>query len=229
MLAKAHIAVGMAAAFSIVRPRTVAEALPVIAGGALGCLICDLDCENKSEKNDSSHWRVVMALVAAAALIEDHLLDAGMWRSIGHSCDSLLRLFGQSGSYSLRLFGQDGIYLSNSGVAGQYLWFAGLAGFVITCVFASGSGHRGFSHSLLAMALETVFLWLVFPTAAVPFAIAFASHVLLDMMNKRSVRLFYPAKKGMCLGWFYADRLANKVFTACGTIWLIVAIIICRR
>ena len=187
----------MAAAFSIVRPETVAEALPVIAGGALGCLICDLDCENKSEKSDSSRWRAVMALVAAAALIEDHLLDAGMWRSLGQN--------------------------------GQYLWFAGLAGFVITCVFAGGSGHRGFSHSLLAMGLETLCLWLVFPAVAVPFSIAFASHVLLDMMNKRSVRLFYPAKKGLCLGWFYADRLANKVFTACGIVWLIAAIIICRR
>ena len=197
MLAKAHIAVGMAAAFSIVRPETVAEALPVIAGGALGCLICDLDCENKSEKSDSSRWRAVMALVAAAALIEDHLLDAGMWRSLGQN--------------------------------GQYLWFAGLAGFVITCVFAGGSGHRGFSHSLLAMGLETLCLWLVFPAVVVPFSIAFASHVLLDMMNKRSVRLFYPAKKGLCLGWFYADRLANKVFTACGIVWLIAAIIICRR
>ena len=197
MLAKAHIAVGMAAAFSIVRPETVAEALPVIAGGALGCLICDLDCENKSEKSDSSRWRAVMALVAAAALIEDHLLDAGMWRSLGQN--------------------------------GQYLWFAGLAGFVITCVFAGGSGHRGFSHSLLAMGLETACLWLIFPAVAMPFAIAFASHVLLDMMNKRSVRLFYPAKKGLCLGWFYADRLANKVFTACGIVWLIAAIIICRR
>ena len=197
MLAKAHIAVGMAAAFSIVRPETVAEALPVIAGGALGCLICDLDCEKKSEKSDSSRWRAVMALVAAAALIEDHLLDAGMWRSLGQN--------------------------------GQYLWFAGLAGFVITCVFAGGSGHRGFSHSLLAMGLETLCLWLVFPAVAVPFSIAFASHVLLDMMNKRSVRLFYPAKKGLCLGWFYADRLANKVFTACGIVWLIAAIIICRR
>ena len=48
----------MAAAFSIVRPGTVAEALPVIAGGALGCLICDLDCENRSEKSESSHWRM---------------------------------------------------------------------------------------------------------------------------------------------------------------------------
>ena len=197
MLAKAHIAVGMAAAFSIMRPETVAEALPVIAGGALGCLICDLDCENKSEKSDSSRWRAVMALVAAAALIEDHLLDAGMWRSLGQS--------------------------------GQYLWFAGLAGFVITCVFAGGSGHRGFSHSLLAMGLEAACLWLIFPAVAVPFAAAFASHVILDMMNKRSVRLFYPAKKGICLGWFYADRLANKVFTAFGTVWLIAAIIICRR
>ena len=187
----------MAAAFSIVRPETVAEALPVIAGGALGCLICDLDCENKSEKSDSSHWRVVMVLVAAAALIEDYLLDAGMWRTLGHM--------------------------------GPYLWFAGLAGFVITCVFASGSGHRGFSHSLLALALETAFLWLVFPATALPFAIAFASHVLLDMMNKRSVRLFYPAKKGMCLGWFYADKLADKVAAMCGTIWLIAAVVLSIR
>ena len=198
----------MAAAFSIVRPETVAGALPVIAGGALGCLICDLDCENKSEKSDSSHWRIVMAVAAAAALIEDYLLDAGMWRSLGQSGGPLWRLPGQ---------------------AGQYLWFAGLAGFVVTCVFASGSGHRGFSHSLLALALETACLWLVFPAAALPFAIAFSSHVLLDMMNKRSVRLFYPAKKGICFGWFYADRLANKVVAACGAVWLTVAVILSLR
>ena len=49
MLAKAHVTVGMAAAFTIMRPETVAEALPVITGGALGCLICDLDCEVKAE------------------------------------------------------------------------------------------------------------------------------------------------------------------------------------
>ena len=209
----------MAAAFSIVRPETVAEALPVIAGGALGCLICDLDCENKSEKSDSSHWRVVMVLVAAAALIEDHLLGAGMWRSLGQSGYYLWRALGMNGNYALSPL----VNIS------QYLWFAGLAGFVITCVFAGGSGHRGFSHSLLAMGLETACLWLIFPTAAIPFAVAFSSHVLLDVMNKRSVRLFYPAKKGICFGWFYADRLANKAFTACGTLWLIAAIIICLR
>ena len=209
----------MAAAFSIVRPGTVAEALPVIAGGALGCLICDLDCENKSEKSDSSHWRAVMVMVAAAALVEDHLLNAGMWRSFGASGNNLMDLLGQN---------RDALS-GSSGQIGTYLWFAGLAGFVITCAFASGSGHRGFSHSLLAMALETICLWLIFPAVAAPFAIAFASHVLLDMMNKRSVRLLYPSKKGFCLGWFYADKLANKVVTAGGTAWMIAAVILCLR
>ena len=193
MLAKAHVTIGMAAAFTAVQPQAIPEALPVIVGASLGCLICDIDCDIAAEKTDSSHWRMVMAAVAVAALIEDHLLNAGMWRSLGDR--------------------------------GSYLWFAGLVGFVLTCTFAGISSHRGFSHSLLALALETVCVWLVFPTAALSFAIAFASHLVLDLMNKRPVRLFYPAKKGVSLKWFYADRLANKVFAFAGCIWLIAAII----
>ena len=135
-----------------------------------------------------------MAFVAIAALIEDHLLDAGMWRSLADR--------------------------------GSYLWFAGLVGFVLTCTFAGISSHRGFSHSLLALALETISVWLVFPTAAMPFAIAFMSHLVLDLMNKRPVRLLYPAKKGVSLKWFYADRLANKFFAFAGGLWLIAVIIL---
>lgn len=197
MLAKAHVTVGMAAAFTIMKPETVAEALPVIAGGALGCLICDLDCEVTKEKTESSHWRVVMGLITAAALIEDHLLNAGMWNYLGKN--------------------------------GSYLWFAGLVVFVLTGGFASVSSHRGFSHSLLALALFAGSLWLIFPAMTIPFAITFVSHLILDILNKRSVRLFYPKEKGICLGMFYADRFANKVFTAAGSAWLAMAIILCLR
>ena len=197
MMAKAHITVGMAAAFTIMSPDNIPEALPVITGASLGRLICDLDCENKAEKSDSSRWRIVMAVVAAAALIEDHLLDAGMWKTLESS--------------------------------GSYLWFAGIAGFALVCTFAGISSHRGFSHSLLALALESLCLWLVFPAAVMPFAIAFVSHLLLDLMNKRSVRLLYPAKKGFCLKWFYADRLANKLCASAGCIWLIAAFLISIR
>ena len=197
MMAKAHITVGMAAAAAIMMPRDISGALPVIAGASLGCLICDIDCDNKSEKADSSRWRKVMAAVALAALIEDHLLDAGIWRSIGQN--------------------------------GSYLWFAGLAGFILTCTFAGLSNHRGFSHSLLALALESLSLWLIFPLLMKTFAIAFISHQILDIMNKKPVRLLYPVRRGFCLGWFYADRLADKLFAAGGSLWLIITAAVCMR
>jgi len=197
MLAKAHITIGMAAALTIAAPESIPEALPVITGASLGCLICDLDCDNPREKQDSSHWRIVMFAVAAAALFEDHHIDAGMWRSVAQS--------------------------------GSYLWCASIAVFALTCAFASVSSHRGFSHSFAALILEAFSLWLVFPAAAVPFVIAFASHLILDMTNKRPVRVFYPLKKGISFGWFYADRLANKVCAAIGSVWLIAEALIVLR
>ena len=197
MLAKAHITIGMAAALTIAAPESIPEALPVITGASLGCLICDLDCDNPREKQDSSHWRIVMFAVAAAALFEDHHIDAGMWRSVAQS--------------------------------GSYLWCAGIAVFALTCAFASVSSHRGFSHSFAALILEAFSLWLVFPAAAVPFVIAFASHLILDMTNKRPVRVFYPLKKGISFGWFYADRLANKVCAAIGSVWLILEVLFIVR
>ena len=187
----------MAAAFTIMAPESVPEALPVITGASLGCLICDLDCDSPTEKKDSSHWRAVMFAVAAAALLEDYHIDAGMWRSLTQS--------------------------------GSYLWCAGIAGFALTCAFASISSHRGFSHSFLALALEAFSLWLVFPAAAVPFTIAFATHLILDMTNYRSVRLLYPLKTGISFGWFHADRLANRLCGVMGSVWLIAAIAICLR
>ena len=167
MMAKAHIVVGMAAAFTITQPESIPEMVPVVTGAALGCLI--------------------------AALLEDHLIGAGMWDSLANS--------------------------------GSYLWCAGVAAFVMICAFASVSAHRGFAHSLPALVLETCSLWLVFPMAAKPFAVAFISHLVLDLLNKKPVRLLYPARKGFSLGLFYADRLANKVFAVAGTVWLIAVIL----
>lgn len=113
--------------------------------------------------------------------------------------------------------------------SGSYLWCVGVAGFVLTLAFANVSSHRGFSHSLLAMALETGFVYLIFPMAALPFAIAFATHLVLDISNRKKVRLFYPAKRGVSLRLFYADRLANRICEIAGVIWLVAAVIISVR
>ncbi len=192
MLGKAHLTIGMAAAWTLAMPESVPAALPVIAGAAAGSLICDIDCDSPRERQDASRQRILAAVITAAALIFDGATGAGMIKSVAES--------------------------------GNYLWCAGVAGLVLTLAFANVSSHRGFSHSLTAMAIETVFLYLLFPQAAPWFAAAFASHILLDITNKKRLRLFYPAKRGISLGLFYADRTANRVCEAAGTLWLITAI-----
>ena len=194
MMAKSHIAVGMAAAITVTMPHDASGALPVIAGAAAGCLICDIDCDIAEEKRDSSKWRIAMAVLVLAVLIEDHMIGGGMWDSLQEN-----------------------------------IWFIGLAGFALTCTFAGISSHRGFSHSLLACALETFWLRLIFPAMAMPFATAFLSHIILDLMNKKPVRVLYPLKKGWCLGWFYANRLANRVFEVIGAVWLVIIAAVCIR
>lgn len=201
MLGKAHLAIGMAAALTLAVPETLPAALPVITGAAAGSLICDIDCNSPSEQSDASRQRILAVIIAAAALVADRYMDGGMWLSLAE----------------------------RSAAGGIYLICAGIAGLVITLAFASISSHRGFSHSLLAMAIETACVYIILPQTAVPFAVAFATHLILDISNKKQVRLFYPAKKGVSLGLFYADRLANRVCEIGGTAWLILALIISLR
>ena len=84
------------------------------------------------------------------------------------------------------------------------------------------SEHRKFSHSLIAMILFTIPLLFINNTIAVAFIIAFISHIVLDIMNKRGVYIFYPKDKGYCLKWFYADKIANSVFLVIGILAIVV-------
>lgn len=236
MLAKAHITIGMAAALTAVRPETVPEALPVIAGAAAGCLICDIDCDIAAEKADTSAWRLGMAAVFVCVLIEDYLMGAGMWETLlSRNSHNMFMSFCMAlpewipFPVEVMLVGFVRRLAPYISWLWPHLWFFGVAGFALACTFAGISKHRGFSHSLLAMLIETACIWMVFPSVCVPFMIAFLTHIVLDVMNKKPVCVFYPVKKGICLGWFYADRTADKVFTALGTAWLAAISLLCVR
>ena len=60
---------------------------------------------------------------------------------------------------------------------------------------------------------------------ALPFAIGFLSHIGLDLLNKKPVQVFFPVKsRRMCLGWCYANRLANKFLLALGVLGAVVGL-----
>ena len=93
------------------------------------------------------------------------------------------------------------------------LIFLGLL--IVLLLFAIHGAHRDFSHSLLMFAASTVLIFLISRQTSLFYAIGFLTHLVLDVLNKKPVRVFYPAK-GVCLGWFYADGIANRVLLLLG-------------
>ncbi len=91
---------------------------------------------------------------------------------------------------------------------------AGLVLFVTLYAIGFLSKHRSFTHSLLALALYSGAIALIYPPATLCFAGAYLSHLLLDLTNKKKVPLLYPLHPGFCLGWFYAGKTANTVIMA---------------
>ncbi len=80
------------------------------------------------------------------------------------------------------------------------------------------SGHRTFTHSLLAMLLYTFALGRLCPPLTLPFCGAYASHLLLDLLNKKGLPLFYPWKWGICFYLCYADGIVNKLLLSVGVL-----------
>ncbi len=98
---------------------------------------------------------------------------------------------------------------------------AGLLLFVICAMAAAYSVHRGFSHSLLAMALYSLSLVLFLKPVVPAFAVSYLTHLALDLLNKKPLRLLYPSRKGYCLKLCRADRLGNTLCLAGGCLWLV--------
>ena len=64
-------------------------------------------------------------------------------------------------------------------------------------------------------------LFLLFSVAAA-FALGFASHVLLDLLNKMPVQLLYPSKRGkLCLRLCYASGATNTAFMWAGALGIV--------
>ena len=80
------------------------------------------------------------------------------------------------------------------------------------------SDHRGFTHSITAGALFSQAVWMICPPVVMPFAAAYASHIALDLLNKKGVRLLYPMKGGVYCDLFYSDRTANDLLFTFGII-----------
>lgn len=93
-----------------------------------------------------------------------------------------------------------------------------IAGIVFMVLYIIGfiSEHRTFTHSMMAMALFSGCFTIVYPRLGFAVFVGYASHLLLDLLNKKDVPLLFPLKKGICFHLCYASKTANKVFMFVG-------------
>lgn len=98
-------------------------------------------------------------------------------------------------------------------------WQTALIGavmFIALTVIGELSKHRDRTHSLLALALFSASTFLISFPIGKAFLIGYASHLLIDLLNKSPIRILYPLKKGICIKACYADRLGNELLLVGG-------------
>lgn len=97
----------------------------------------------------------------------------------------------------------------------EQLWM-GAVGFMALYIFGAWTSHRSFTHSILALFLFMVCVQMISPMLAVYFAMGYLSHLLLDLLNRKGMRLFYPLRSRVCFHLCYAKGFANSAFLYAG-------------
>ncbi|MDO4295757.1 MAG: metal-dependent hydrolase [bacterium] len=87
----------------------------------------------------------------------------------------------------------------------------GAALLLVVCTFGKYQPHRSFMHSIPAWVGLSGIVYFMYPPLMPPFAIAMLSHITIDLLNRKKVRLLYPAKWGLCLGLCTAGGRVNRI------------------
>jgi inner membrane protein len=98
--------------------------------------------------------------------------------------------------------------------------------FLGLCVFGTTQPHRSFMHSLPGMALLTLCVWWGAEPFAVPFCVAMGSHILLDLFNRRQVRLLYPLRWGVAFRLCSSHGVVDKVLCGVGSALTVMGLVL---
>ncbi len=106
----------------------------------------------------------------------------------------------------------------------SYNTIAGFLGLMVLCLIGRTQPHRGLMHSLPMMAVASFVVWMMYPGFMQPFAIGYASHLVIDLLNYKGEQLLFPLSKRFSLGLCKSDGIVNKVMLVCGTLLSIVLV-----
>ena len=191
MLGRTHKRIGIVASFAILQPTTVPACLGALAAGSIGGFICDVDIlfRNHPAKDEEQE--------------RDDYYDEEWEDAI--SSIILFLLFVLVDNY----FGGGAVdwFLSHLG----FRTIAAISVFALIIVCGTLAPHRSYMHSLLVGVALSSCLYVVCAPIAPAFTIGFASHILLDLMNKTGIRLFWPIRKRFMFNLCASSKKADAI------------------
>jgi len=95
---------------------------------------------------------------------------------------------------------------------------AGLIALTVLVVLGLNSNHRGFTHSILALVLFSTAAYAVVGNSSTWFAIGYASHLVIDLFNKKGESLLFPINVKVCFNLCAADGITNKLLGSLATV-----------
>lgn len=126
-------------------------------------------------------------------------------RLVALSCIFIMAIMVSDLFFNTKIF--SGI-MSNGGIIRILI---GMAIFIGVCAYGKEQPHRTFMHSLLALVLLDIGLLIAFRKIVVYFSIGFLSHIGIDILNKRKVKVLYPFGDGIALSLCTAKGLVNDL------------------
>lgn len=82
MMGKTHITVGIATSLVACQPATLKDLFAAVIGGAVGGVICDIECRSRPEMRDALYARFITLGIVAAILLVDWITKTGLCVSI---------------------------------------------------------------------------------------------------------------------------------------------------
>lgn len=194
MLRDTHIAAGASAALLFTRPQGMLPAIGVVLSAVCGSVISDIDADRSWARKQAG----ALVCISAAGFA-----GAALAAAVSGQAGSVVDVIGAVGC-----------------IGKLTAW--GLA--VILCSFGMRQEHRGFMHSITAGAALTACVYAALSRQhACAFLAGFLSHIALDLMNHKDLKLFWPAKKGLCLHLCVSDGAANRLL---GAVFLVTAVLL---
>ena len=217
MEGKTHLAVGAASAVVVVQPKTVQEFTATVFVGAVAGLLSDLD--SKNSKGSHLYEEVIRLLKGSIALF--------LVFGIGYRCFDVIQLIATQKIGLLPALLTIAKRFWSSSVVLGWMRQSGLAvlGAVIVlvnCKVCTTRPHREYAHSIPCLCVFGLGLQLMAPVVLSAFIAGFVSHIVIDLPNKRKVKLFAPLFDwGISFGIVRSSGKASKAMRAVATLSIV--------